>query len=160
MHIQKMFVIIAFNESLLEKAVSLLGYFPYVGQKLQEPFKAFLIRQKMRLHRRAESDVPAVSWLSFSCMARGFQKKKKEAIWFLFYFWSCDSATSRPTIFFTNLWRRNFLKLILGELTFFLFFSGWQFDSFNIWKIRDSYDFILRFVNSELSGSKLPQKDM
>lgn len=57
MHIQKMFVIIAFNEVLVEHAVSLLANIPYVGRKLQEPFKEFLAKQKTKLHRnRVASD--------------------------------------------------------------------------------------------------------
>ncbi|KAH8276026.1 hypothetical protein KR018_012524 [Drosophila ironensis] len=52
MHIQKIFVIIAFNETLIERAVDLLAALPYLGHKLQEPFKGFLQNQKMRLHRQ------------------------------------------------------------------------------------------------------------
>ncbi|XP_005187646.2 vacuole membrane protein 1 [Musca domestica] len=52
MHIQKVFVIIAFNEVLIERAVDTLSVIPVVGKKLQEPFKAFLNNQKMRLHRQ------------------------------------------------------------------------------------------------------------
>lgn len=52
MHIQKVFVIIAFNEVLIERAVDTLSLIPVVGKKLQEPFKAFLNNQKMRLHRQ------------------------------------------------------------------------------------------------------------
>ncbi|KAI9588973.1 vacuole membrane protein 1 [Glossina fuscipes] len=52
MHIQKMFVIIAFNETLIEKAVDMLALLPLVGKKLQEPFKGFLKNQKQRLHRQ------------------------------------------------------------------------------------------------------------
>ncbi|KAH8387336.1 hypothetical protein KR093_006452 [Drosophila rubida] len=52
MHIQKVFVIIAFNESLLERAVDLLASLPIFGRKLQQPFKGFLENQKQRLHRR------------------------------------------------------------------------------------------------------------
>ncbi|KAB7505863.1 Vacuole membrane protein 1 [Armadillidium nasatum] len=37
MHIQKLFVIIAFNDSLLEKAVNFLTYLPIVGTRLQKP---------------------------------------------------------------------------------------------------------------------------
>ncbi|RXG70098.1 Vacuole membrane protein 1 [Armadillidium vulgare] len=37
MHIQKLFVIIAFNDSLLEKAVNFLTYLPIVGSGLQKP---------------------------------------------------------------------------------------------------------------------------
>lgn len=50
MHIQKMFVIIAFNETLLETALEWLKYIPVVGDKLQVPFKAFLEGQKLKLH--------------------------------------------------------------------------------------------------------------
>ncbi|KAM8719150.1 hypothetical protein ACLKA7_011801 [Drosophila subpalustris] len=52
MHIQKIFVIIAFNESLLERAVDLLASLPVFGRKLQQPFKGFLENQKKRLHRQ------------------------------------------------------------------------------------------------------------
>ena len=60
MHIQKVFVIIAFNESLIEKAVDTLAAIPVVGKKLQEPFKGFLKNQKQRLHRQRNA-VPAES---------------------------------------------------------------------------------------------------
>ncbi|XP_017045833.1 vacuole membrane protein 1 isoform X1 [Drosophila ficusphila] len=52
MHIQKIFVIIAFNETLIERAVDLLASLPVLGHKLQEPFKSFLNNQKLRLHRQ------------------------------------------------------------------------------------------------------------
>lgn len=52
MHIQKIFVIIAFNETLIEKAVDLLASLPIFGRKLQQPFKGFLENQKQRLHRQ------------------------------------------------------------------------------------------------------------
>lgn len=55
MHIQKVFVIIAFNESLIERAVDLLGAIPVLGAKAQEPFKSFLSNQKARLHRGARN---------------------------------------------------------------------------------------------------------
>ncbi|XP_046979552.1 vacuole membrane protein 1 isoform X1 [Schistocerca americana] len=61
MHIQKMFVIIAFNETLVEKAVSMLAYVPYIGPKLQEPFKEYLVKQKLKLHRRSGSPLPSES---------------------------------------------------------------------------------------------------
>ncbi|XP_053684150.1 vacuole membrane protein 1 [Sabethes cyaneus] len=51
MHIQKIFVIIAFNENLVEKAVDMLILVPVFGKILQEPFKSFLQNQKDRLHR-------------------------------------------------------------------------------------------------------------
>jgi vacuole membrane protein 1 len=52
MHIQKLFVIIAFNEPLVESAVVLLARVPYIGAKVQEPFKEFLAKQRSRLHRK------------------------------------------------------------------------------------------------------------
>jgi len=45
-------VIIAFNETLIERAVDLLASLPLLGHKLQEPFKSFLKNQKQRLHRQ------------------------------------------------------------------------------------------------------------
>lgn len=51
MHIQKIFVIIAFSETLVEKAVDALGWIPWVGIRFKEPFEAFLANQKTRLHR-------------------------------------------------------------------------------------------------------------
>lgn len=52
MHIQKMFVIIAFNETLIDLALEWLQYIPLVGDKLQVPFKAFLESQKLKLHSK------------------------------------------------------------------------------------------------------------
>lgn len=49
-----MFVIIAFNESLIQRAVDLLGALP-TGKLLQEPFKSFLQNQKTRLHRSSKA---------------------------------------------------------------------------------------------------------
>lgn len=50
MHLQKVLVIIAFNEPLLEKAVEYIAFIPVVGKKMQEPFKTFLQNQKTKLH--------------------------------------------------------------------------------------------------------------
>lgn len=55
MHIQKVFVIIAFNETLVEKAVDLLAKLPWFGKRLQAPFQSFLVNQKNRLHRSAKA---------------------------------------------------------------------------------------------------------
>lgn len=46
-----MFVIIAFNEALIEKAITWLKIVPVIGPKLQEPFKEFMVNQKNKLHR-------------------------------------------------------------------------------------------------------------
>lgn len=51
MHIQKIFVIIAFNEILIDKAVEILGKIPILGNYTQGPFKTFLQNQKDKLHR-------------------------------------------------------------------------------------------------------------
>ncbi|RZB40723.1 vacuole membrane protein 1 [Asbolus verrucosus] len=51
MHIQKLFVIIAFNETLIVTALQWLKHVPLVGEKLQVPFKAFLDGQKSKLHK-------------------------------------------------------------------------------------------------------------
>lgn len=56
MHLQKVVVIIAFNELLLEKAVDMMALIPVVGRKMQEPFKAFLQNQKEKLHRGKTSN--------------------------------------------------------------------------------------------------------
>jgi len=51
MHLQKVVVIVAFSEQLVDKAVDLIAFIPVVGRKMQEPFKAFLTNQKEKLHR-------------------------------------------------------------------------------------------------------------
>lgn len=70
MHIQKVFVIIAFNESLIERAVDLLGVVPIFGRRLQEPFKAFLENQKTKLHRQRNAPVSE----SGNMLAKLFEK--------------------------------------------------------------------------------------
>lgn len=52
MHIQKLFVIIAFNETLIEMAIHYLTLVPIIGKKLQEPFKSFLDGQKLKFHKK------------------------------------------------------------------------------------------------------------
>lgn len=56
MHIQKILVIIAFNENLIEKAVDKIVLVPFIGKRLQEPFKSFLQNQKTKLHRGKTSE--------------------------------------------------------------------------------------------------------
>nr|XP_023015659.1 vacuole membrane protein 1 isoform X2 [Leptinotarsa decemlineata]XP_023015660.1 vacuole membrane protein 1 isoform X2 [Leptinotarsa decemlineata] len=57
MHIQKMFVIIAFNETLIQTALEWLKVVPIIGDKLQIPFKAFLDGQKQKLHKNTAGTV-------------------------------------------------------------------------------------------------------
>lgn len=65
MHIQKLFVIIAFNEALVERAVNVSEFIPYVGKYLHSPFREFLEKQKAKLHRKMGARSPQeASWLS------------------------------------------------------------------------------------------------
>jgi len=50
MHIQKVFVILAFNNQLMETVISLLVQIPVVGSKLEAPVRAILAKQKEKLH--------------------------------------------------------------------------------------------------------------
>ncbi|XP_064391584.1 vacuole membrane protein 1-like [Halichondria panicea] len=52
MHIQQVFVILAFSEHHLEWAVDLIGGIPYAGPLIQAPFSEFLEKQKAHLHRK------------------------------------------------------------------------------------------------------------
>ncbi|XP_044598663.1 vacuole membrane protein 1-like isoform X1 [Cotesia glomerata] len=64
MHIQQLAVIIAFNETLFEKAISILSVIPYVGQRFQEPLKQYLIEQKNKFHNSTNVDsTTTISWL-------------------------------------------------------------------------------------------------
>lgn len=64
MHIQQLAVIIAFNEELLDKFISLLAIVPYVGSRFQEPLKKYLIEQKQKLHNKSSVDgTTTISWL-------------------------------------------------------------------------------------------------
>ena len=60
-HIQKLFVIFAFNESLIEAAVSHIHQIPWIGPKLEAPFKELLTKQKEKLHRKTENVADPVS---------------------------------------------------------------------------------------------------
>jgi len=53
MNIQKMFIILAFNEKLIAYVVSQLHNIPLVGDKLEGPFKQALALQKEKLHRKS-----------------------------------------------------------------------------------------------------------
>ncbi|CAG9767852.1 unnamed protein product [Ceutorhynchus assimilis] len=61
MHIQKLFVIIAFNETLIETAINYIVLVPVIGEKLQVPFKAFLDGQKDKLHKKANKNLKEAS---------------------------------------------------------------------------------------------------
>jgi len=53
MHIQKLFVITAFNEELVSYAVSYLAKVPFIGAYLEASLRDFLAKQKLKLHRTA-----------------------------------------------------------------------------------------------------------
>jgi len=76
MHIQKVFVILAFSEHHLEWIVELIGLgksphklytlyhvhrgIPYAGPIVQSPFSEFLEKQKANLHRKPGQEVAQV----------------------------------------------------------------------------------------------------
>ena len=64
MHIQKVFIILAFNETLIETAVSYLSKIPGVGSRLEGPFKELLAKQKAKLHRKAGASEAVVSYFN------------------------------------------------------------------------------------------------
>ncbi|XP_059079843.1 vacuole membrane protein 1-like isoform X2 [Tigriopus californicus] len=68
MHIQKLFVIMAFNENLINTAVIYLSQIPTLGPKLEGPFKELLAKQKAKLHSSPGTNIPAneasiLSWI-------------------------------------------------------------------------------------------------
>jgi len=56
MHIQKIFVILAFNKELFEGAVSLLVQIPFLGVHLEGPVRSLLEKQKEKLHSRGAAE--------------------------------------------------------------------------------------------------------
>jgi len=66
MHIQKIFIIMAFNETLIAGMVSNLNRIPWLGSKLEAPFKDLLAKQKEKLHRKAGAPVESANnWISW-----------------------------------------------------------------------------------------------
>merc|ERR1711899_157443 len=67
MHIQKVFVILAFNKTLIDTVVSNLVKIPGVGSRLEGPFKELLAKQKAKLHRKAGAseaiDTGVLGWI-------------------------------------------------------------------------------------------------
>ena len=68
MHIQKVFIILAFNETLIETAVSYLSKIPGVGSRLEGPFKELLAKQKAKLHRKAGASEAVVSYFNIQSL--------------------------------------------------------------------------------------------
>lgn len=59
MSIQVLFVVVAFNETLIASVLDIVGKIPGVGKKMQAPITKFLENQKQRLH--AKKDVKVIS---------------------------------------------------------------------------------------------------
>jgi len=56
MHIQKVFVILAFNQQLFDTAISFLVKIPVIGSRLEEPVRNILVKQKEKLHGGSGED--------------------------------------------------------------------------------------------------------
>jgi len=54
-------VITAFNENLVDAAVSHIHKVPWIGPKLEAPFKELLVKQKEKLHRKVGTEASSVS---------------------------------------------------------------------------------------------------
>ena len=78
MHIQKIFIIMAFNEKLVATVVSNINRIPWLGPKIEAPFKEFLAKQKEKLHRKAGSPVESVSF--FTIFLKLFSRKKDQIL--------------------------------------------------------------------------------
>ena len=59
--LQKLFVITAFNENLIDSAISHIHKIPWIGAKLEAPFKELLVKQKEKLHRKVGTAATTVS---------------------------------------------------------------------------------------------------
>jgi len=64
MHIQKIFVILAFNKELFEGAVSLLVQIPVLGARLEGPVRKLLAQQREKLHSKGEGQQQGGSVIS------------------------------------------------------------------------------------------------
>ncbi|XP_063541316.1 vacuole membrane protein 1 [Cydia strobilella] len=71
MHIQKMFVIVSFNETLVGQVLTWVERIPYIGPKLEAPLLQFLRNQKARLHKN-ESALPENSGSVLSSLLEKF----------------------------------------------------------------------------------------
>lgn len=58
MHIQMLFVVLAFSENHVEAIVNQIKWIPHVGKYIQAPLKEFLNAQKIRLHRKPDDPMP------------------------------------------------------------------------------------------------------
>ncbi len=89
MHIQKFFVILAFNEDLISSAVSLVSRVPMVGAALESPVRDFLAKQKEKLHRKAgqEATAAAATDVRLICHIKIFKTFFSAYLEEFFFFW-------------------------------------------------------------------------
>lgn len=57
MSIQVLFVVVAFNETLIASVLDVVGKIPGIGEKMQIPITKFLENQKQKLHAKKDSKV-------------------------------------------------------------------------------------------------------
>ncbi|VDM54865.1 unnamed protein product, partial [Angiostrongylus costaricensis] len=60
MHVQMLFVIIAFSEHHVENLIHQMGKIPYVGDVIRQPIREMLVKQKLSLHRTPGTHVEQV----------------------------------------------------------------------------------------------------
>ncbi|CAJ0581181.1 unnamed protein product, partial [Mesorhabditis spiculigera] len=64
MHVQMLFVVIAFSEHHVDHLLQLAAKIPKIGVQLREPFKDFLAKQRSALHQNPDAPhEPKASWL-------------------------------------------------------------------------------------------------
>lgn len=67
MHIQKLIVIIVFNETYVETVLEFCKNIPYIGKQIHVPLRDYLQQQKRSLHRGTNPilETKSQSWISF-----------------------------------------------------------------------------------------------
>ncbi|KHN81921.1 Ectopic P granules protein 3 [Toxocara canis] len=68
MHVQMLFVVLAFSEQHVENLINHLKLVPYVGAHLQSPLKDFLAQQKTKLHHKPGASGEPGSTLLQQCL--------------------------------------------------------------------------------------------
>ncbi|CAK9298928.1 unnamed protein product [Gordionus sp. m RMFG-2023] len=64
-HVQELFVIVAFSEHHVDRLVAILKYVPFIGVYLQSPFKEYLVTQQAKLHRSKKHSLHRSTWLAW-----------------------------------------------------------------------------------------------
>ncbi|CAJ0566956.1 unnamed protein product, partial [Mesorhabditis spiculigera] len=63
MHVQMLFVIVAFSEHYADRLLQVVAQIPRIGHKLREPFKEFLTQQRQALHGNKDHQSPKAGWV-------------------------------------------------------------------------------------------------